>query len=265
MDNLIHYSNLAETILSSNTKYIKDKKIISSFFEKFGENYNIEILQILLTIIDSYYSTNMSKRYFGIEEISESLLKISNNKEGLKHCFKSFLNNPSSNHEMFYLFEKNYGCKKNGQSGGKAISLISKFAYFLLDYQFPIYDSVAKEVLPLISKNGMDKSIVDYVISIKKLNSASGINDYNKLDNLIWLIGKINRGNYSLLIQKDKYLHLVSNIKLQKKVDSEEFDRILFQYVKDNINFLNYVFSNDQIKMITFSFSLNSKNDNTFQ
>jgi hypothetical protein len=72
------------------------------------------------------------------------------------------------------------------------------------------------------------------------------------LDNLLWLIGKINRGNYSLILDKEKYINLVSKIKVIKNQKSEDVDKIIKKYITENINSLNDVFSQNQINMIIF-------------
>ena len=49
-------------------------------------------------------------------------------------------------------------------------------------------------------------------MSIKQLNEFSNINDYNKLDNFLWLLGKIKNGNYSLILPKIEYKKMIKGI-----------------------------------------------------
>lgn len=259
MENLKEKSDLANRILNSNTKYSKDKCSITGYFNQFDDKYSIDIIESQLTIIDSYYSTNMLRRYYGIEDIAASILKISNDKQELIQLFSSFLDNPSKEDDVYKLFVGIYGCNKLGYPFGKAFSLISKYAYFLLEYQFPIYDSIAIEVYPLITGNPLNEDIIEYISDMKQLNVKSGICDYNRLDNLLWLIGKINRGNYSLLLPKDKYLNLVTKFKIDRETKSNKIDEKIFNHIKDNINNLNDILSKDQIEIIKFSIKLKDR------
>ena len=72
MNNLIHYSNLAQTILNQETRYQANKKIIQDIFKTTSVLFK-DTIQFRLTVIDSYYSTQMSKRLYGIEDIAKEL------------------------------------------------------------------------------------------------------------------------------------------------------------------------------------------------
>lgn len=45
----------------------------------------------------------------------------------------------------------------------------------------------------------------NYFIYLKKLNESSHILNYERLDNLLWLIGKIKTGSFSILMDIKKY------------------------------------------------------------
>ena len=64
------YSEIANQILHKKTDYFKDKQIIKKIFTTTGDDHQ-ENIRLRLTIIDSYYSTNMNRRYYGIEHISK--------------------------------------------------------------------------------------------------------------------------------------------------------------------------------------------------
>lgn len=63
---LVKYSSLANKILNNETRYKTNKAIISEVFTMNNPNK----VQFRLTVIDSYYSTQMSKRLYGIEDIA---------------------------------------------------------------------------------------------------------------------------------------------------------------------------------------------------
>lgn len=88
INNLIKYSNLANKILNNETKYKTNKAIISEVFTMNNPNR----VQFRLTVIDSYYSTQMSKRLYGIEDIVKELIKYSDAE--LKLEIDNFLKNP---------------------------------------------------------------------------------------------------------------------------------------------------------------------------
>ncbi len=252
--NLLEKSELANNILENETSYFKDKNIIYGFFTNSKDKLSKEIIESQLTIIDSYYSTNMSRRYYGIEEIAESILKVSNSKDELKSKFIEYANTSNHSIEITNLFHKNYGYTKKGKSLGRSMSLISKYAYFITDFNFPIYDSIVREVYPLVSKGNKlnDSNFNEFVKGIQQLLESTQVKSFNKLDNLLWLIGKIRRGNYSLILSKDKYQKLVKNINLDS-LKSDQVDKAICKHVVKNIDSLSNVFTDRQREIIIFS------------
>ena len=99
------------------------------------------------------------------------------------------------------LFSKEYGIDKSGKPFGKSISLISKYLYFLNGFKFPIYDSLAFISFKLLQQNNLierTKAVNEenYFELINNINLVSSINNYEKLDNLLWLIGKLSKVSY---------------------------------------------------------------------
>ena len=109
LEEIKEMANLAEEILKS-TPYSEDKTDIRKFFEKdFGFSYQ-EIVKIRLTVIDSYYSTNMSMRYYGIKELEERITEknFSSSDNELKRKIELFKENwilqiPKSLHFLMNL------------------------------------------------------------------------------------------------------------------------------------------------------------------
>lgn len=282
MKELKEFANLAGQILHNETKYYIDKEIIRGIFLNTKKNYNLQNIIFRLTIIDSYYSTQMNKRYFGIEDIAEAIWKITvKNENKVSEAFLNFALN-LQNKEISSLFNhKNYGIQKNGTKAGRAISLISKYAYYQTGYKFPIYDSLAKKVYPLIMKkyfppkaqtyNIDSDNILEYIKAINQLKELSAIDNYDKLDNLLWLSGKILAGNFSLIFkEKEKYrafaLKVSNNTNEAKKLvngKQKKFDfsdRILL-YIQENENRLSEIMNSELREFTKFALNLKSGSD----
>lgn len=277
IDNLKQYADLAYDILENNTDYKKGKKIISEIFRFKPNNKEIQYYDIIilrLTVIDSYYSTQMNKRLFGIEDIAKKIREFKTDDFLKKQC-EIFLDNPTeSNSDISRLFEDKFGIHKNGKESGQAASLISKYLYFLMDYKFPIFDSLAIESYKtLIRYNNLNLKRISnrynpsYFENIKTLNLNSNINDYNKLDNFLWLTGKINNGSFSLILNKEKYKefikvsHLdneIERVKKELKENNKKNKRIINDAVSKFLNDNNTenIFEGNLSKFIQFSIRL---------
>ena len=223
---------LAETdVYQVESGFSADKEAILKVFEITKEETKADIL-VRLTLIDSMYSTQMSRRYYALDELAEFLVKLSKGKSGkLKQMFLDFAKDPEKANKLFdlnksNLFSESYGIGKDGSDKGVAISLISKYAYFDTGFQFPIYDSIACEMYPLVwnycgfdkksmpklihSENGRvvgDTTLVEYTkainLLIKKLDCKEL--NYDLLDRFLWFVGKIRRGNLSLVLSREEY------------------------------------------------------------
>ncbi len=257
--NLNLYAELAHSILNSETQYLSNKEIISVLFKNNNSSNFESVVKNRITIIDSYYSTQMSKRLYGIDELAKAISVYSD--DTLKYYTAKFLNSPSEDNIISSLFLKEYGIDKSGKPFGKAISLISKYIYFLNDGNFPIYDSLAIDSYKLLKKNGLiDTKIAinedNYFDYIKQLNSVSKINDYGKLDNLLWLLGKLSKGSFAILMTKEKYESLVVDLSVQlQNIKSKQKDNLIRQHIKE-IYPTSDLFSDNQKTFFDFAFSL---------
>lgn len=211
--------------------FSSDKKAIERIFETTQKRTKEDIL-LRLTVIDSMYSTQMNRRYYALQELAEKLYYLEQ-KKALPDLFNEFISSKRDIHlfdgtidgKKFNLFAENYGIGKDGSDKGVAVSLISKYAYFETDYGFPIYDSIASEMYPKIwSYCGFgkktyqlmikdtdqrivgDKTIISYTQAIDDLiNRLGGNISYDHLDRLLWFVGKIIRGNLSLVLDCEDY------------------------------------------------------------
>ena len=204
---------------NDNSGYSLGKSTILKVF-KATNNYTQEDLLARLTLIDSMYSTQMGRRYYGLEELAAALLSV-HSKKHIKSAFLDFLKNkdmkPFELGKKTNLFTEKYGIGKNGEDKGGAVSLISKYAYFETEFKFPIYDSIVREMYPRIwnycgfpksemlefKYNDMTSFVEMINLMISKLNSTYV--NYDSLDRILWYVGKIYRGNLSLVLSREEY------------------------------------------------------------
>ena len=268
MKELLYYAELAYKFLhEKETSYLAGKKSISLLFNKgfmlkdYSNPNTRLIINARLTLIDSYYSTNVGKmRYFGISDIVESIMEISKSDEDLVLLTKEFQNN-SDISKLEKLLEGNYGYSKNLENKGKATSLLSKYLYFLSDYNFPIYDSIVKKYYkPIVKFFKVELNDASGLGNIKFFHEMEilnkHVNDFNKLDNLIWLFGKIKKGSYSLIVSKEVYEKLISRMKGIHGEDVKDHD--IQKYVGEKLKELEEwkVFNQFQIKFIRFVYNV---------
>ena len=190
------------------SQYSKEKSFISRCFQINAES-QFDKVKLRLHLIDSLYSTQMSKRYYGIEELAETLAQYSDDKL-IEEAYK-YINNENSE-ILDKVFTEKYGYNSIGKKEKKAVSLISKYLYFLTDYQFPIYDSLVKIAYPKVMKEynlktGYTKiTDINFVQALSALNQLSGINDFEKLDNFLWYSQKVENNSFSLICSKEEHL-----------------------------------------------------------
>ena len=194
--------------------YAIEKAFISRCFQtKMEKHY--DNVKLRLHLIDSLYSTQMSKRHYGLEELAKALSHYSDEKLMLEA--HNYVNNETSE-ILDKVFTGKYGYNSVGKKQ-KAVSLISKYLYFLTNYQFPIYDSLVKIAYQDAIKELKDKVIYlkitdgDFVQALSQLNQLSEINNFEKLDNYLWYSQKFRLESYSLILPKVEHLK-----KLRQKI-----------------------------------------------
>jgi hypothetical protein len=159
------------------------------------------------------------------------------------------------------LFSKKYGIRKNLKNGSKQMSLMSKYAYYVLlqnpsvyPLGFPIYDSLAIKMYPKVCNNVGIKpqnipestSIKEYIELLDILREKifgdtdtglfNGYQQYDLLDAYLWRMGKLDEGNYSLLFNKDDYEKFITNIGLSA-INVENYGK----HISDVVNNDNLV------------------------
>lgn len=283
---LVYYAELSYSILhnENSLQYKEDKEAIQLLFSKFNlQNYNEKeaglIIKCRLSLIDSYYSTNVTKfRKYGIDDIIMHIKDFANSDKEFVSKVLNYISSIEKNEwdddKAFYdvssLLETDYGIDKQGKIFGNATSLLSKYCYFITHYNFPIYDSIVMNNYKTIA-NHFEVSLEhckSYVHFDKFISIMVALNhdikNFNKLDNLLWLFGKINMGNYSVILSKEKYLKLIDVTKASVSrlidVKSDEFDELISLYISNNLFRLKdlEVFDNSQVEFIEFVYSINS-------
>lgn len=224
IDNFKKDIELAVNVLKNNTDYILNRELIDKLFE--NNSHSFENICLRLTVIDAFYSTNMSKRLYGIRDLAKAIYDIGNDIQ-IKEQVQKYKSSAEKN-EIKALFDGSYGINKMGNPSGKARSLISKYLYFVTNHDFPIEDSLVKEDLNNIlayygfSKKRKDNDLLLFLISFCRINEIA-IGD---LDNFLWLIGKINKGSLSLIVKKEDYQIIIKKLDIQKANSTDISNRL---------------------------------------
>lgn len=268
-------NELADPNTLEGSGYAINKKTIKDIFNLTQDiKVSKDNIHARLTVIDSMYSTQMNKRYYALEGLAKELYNLQKTCElPLAERFKKFAIDPTDE-GILKIFNKQYGIGKDGKDKGLAVSLLSKYAYYDTNFQFPIYDSIVREryagfwiychfdktEMPQIHKNKIN--IVTFIKAINKLlknlNYTYIPQRYDLLDRLLWFVGKIIRGNLSLILSENEYVELVSEneyVELVEKLnhtreqneDAENNKQIVFQNYKKKL--LNIV-KTDTLKQL---------------
>lgn len=213
-----------------------DKETIKLLFDKTLPEKTHNIVLARLTLIDSMYSTQMNRRYYALDELAtdislfdeKAFIQLAKDYDVEKFELINEKGKKSN------LFAESYGIGKDGKDKGIALSLITKYAYFLTNYQFPIYDSIACEMFPIFWKisggtdanmpkihvNEPKKQTIDgkatmkaYLQGLDALRSRMHNISYDFLDRILWFVGKIRRGNLSLVLSRVQYEQCIDYLK----------------------------------------------------
>ena len=228
---------IAAKITSGGTNlYDKNRDLIKSLFDP-AIPYNVDVVYKRLVVIDALYSTNMNQRYYGIEDMANTIYALSTSDAGLRVLVCNFRNGgfpavPSD--PIAKAFAMSYGIHKNLAPAGSSMSLLSKYFYYLLltdpseRIGFPIYDSLASYMYPIVCKYASvtPRKIVkvktinhlcDYFLALDQLRISIGISsiggslqEFDLLDAYLWRMGKFSGNNFSLLLDKTGYKKLIN-------------------------------------------------------
>lgn len=239
--------------------YTQQRAMINQIFDMTsGANYNVPSIMLRLTVIDSLYSTNAQYSYFSIEEMAKNIHAIGGEEDAVQY-FYTLVNRQDGKlgEDWNNLFSNKYGIRKNCEDGSKQISLMSKYAYYVLiknpeehPLGFPIYDSLAIEMYPLVckkigltpkSKSSISDSIEKYIEALDKVRNTifsektdfNGFQQYDLLDAYLWRMGKVNNGNFSLLLTKTEYEKFIQNLGIRHNKGESNFEEMLYEKFRD--------------------------------
>lgn len=230
--------------LSSNTAFGNNIEIIKRIFRPCPcptcpHQFSKMDIYHRLILIDSLYSTNINRmRSFGLEEMTDTIWDLcddGNGNHSNAHLAQSLsylimLQNQQNVTPLINAFNDEYGYI-NGSKAGKAISLLSKYFYFVAliqqvdDYGFPIYDRIVRNLIRPIEKymgltplsTDLD-NIEKFIVAIKRIVDTlenadpnlwdpqnSGKLKFELLDYFLWHIGKAGEQSYRLLFTQKEY------------------------------------------------------------
>lgn len=212
-----------------------------------GQGYVQDHILLRLVVLNSYYSTNADYSYFSLERLAERIIDETTQFAGKSgklpndYFYDIVLQNlgkPTTIGKDF--FEASYGIQKIGTPGATLKSLISKYAYYcmMMDTKryplgFPIYDSLAREsyhkvmkamgLKPQMVKTLDEGSIGEYISALNELREVifgkgstalfCGLQQFDILDAYLWWMGKLEGGNFSLLLTENEYKMLINYVK----------------------------------------------------
>lgn len=246
--------------------YYKNREIIKSFFDP-TTPYTEDVVYKRLIVIDALYSTNMDRRYYGIEDMASTIYGLSpTDEDGLRKLVREFRDDlftrgvsAGFSDPITAVFDKEYGIHKNLESAGTAMSLLSKYFYFLLltdsteKKGFPIYDRLARDMYPKVCKylyKGNSyrtfvkpvktDQLCDYFLALNELRIAIGIcsvggglQEFDLLDAYLWRMGKFSKNNFSLMLDKADYSSLIKiAVSSVKGISSSDVEDALRKYRK---------------------------------
>lgn len=233
-------------------QYVQQRVIINNAFQCTSSHYDLFAIITRLTIIDSLYSTNARYSYFSIEEMANAIYSLGNEKNASDY----FYSIACGGKDAQGLFCRNYGIRKNLNQGNLMMSLLSKYAFFALSQNptayplgFPIYDSLvcnvytrACKVLCATPAKNIQANIENYVAALEVLRNSlfgtstqlfHGMQQFDILDAYLWRMGKIDNGNFSLLLNKQDYSTFIANINLvNSPLPSSQFDNEVLKQCK---------------------------------
>ena len=218
--------NLVQEILSD-CPYETQKENIIELFKITKNNEKPDIL-LRLFVIDSCYSTNMNKRVFGFEELTDLILKIDSQLNENINVTKFIEIN-------FKLLNQKIGIDKKGNPKGHAFSLITKYIYFRTKFNFPIYDTLVydglvEERLIKRPKNQHQEPSPEFFKKLIDIKDKFGDITFDDLDKYFWVCGKVRNGNLSFFISdiksyKNDFLNKLNLNKEEQNQKSDEFDK----------------------------------------
>lgn len=263
-EELKEFLDLCKKVLDNDkTGYKRDKEFIQKFFtdkDPFKDRDHFEQVRRRLILIDALYSTQVgSKRLYGIDELAKKICELSDTEwvKKFNECLtwedEKWLAK-GDNEPVKNLFNETYGREKSGKKK-HCISLISKYAYFLCGFNFPIYDSLVIKnfntllgaVYPDVEIDRMpqrpDVEFEDFIKCLRKLKGASRLS-YKDIDYILWTYGKLKEQSLSSIvtgIEYENFFHVPYAGVAQNRREDLLMNVELFTFEDDAKNILNTI------------------------
>ena len=157
--------------------YREQEKVVENIFSengvfaKLGRENLQQIVLLKVSVLDSFYSTNLAK--FGIYEVAKHITELE--QKGQIHQ-KIRNANPQNYNELKDIVKQIAECKRKDDKKKVFYSFATKYCFHHNQNAFRIYDSFVREVLVFFNNGKSDKSNAKFNISSKLI----GTNFYGK-------------------------------------------------------------------------------------
>ena len=208
--------------------YREQEKVIENIFSengvfaKLGRENLQQIVLLKVSVLDSFYSTNLAK--FGIYEVAKHIAKLEQ-KDQIHQKIRNA--NPQNYNELKDIVKQIAECKRKDDKKKVFYSFATKYCFHHNQNAFRIYDSFVREVLvvfnngkknntnfadmpsELVGTNFFEKKLIDtklrklenydtFLKAIDRFAEFYGLKNENaqdrrKLDHFLWILGKENR------------------------------------------------------------------------
>ncbi|STP13484.1 hypothetical protein [Helicobacter cinaedi] len=206
--------------------YREQEKVVENIFSengvfaKLGRENLQQIVLLKVSVLDSFYSTNLAK--FGIYEVAKHITKLEQ-KDQIHQKIRNA--NPQNYNELKNIVKQIAECKRKDDKKKVFYSFATKYCFHHNQNAFRIYDSFVREVLvffnngksdtsnkfadipsELVGTNFYGKKLIDtklrklenydtFLKAIDRFAKFYGLKNENTrdLDHFLWILGKENR------------------------------------------------------------------------
>ena len=206
--------------------YREQEKVVENIFSengvfaKLGRENLQQIVLLKVSVLDSFYSTNLAK--FGIYEVAKHITKLEQ-KDQIHQKIRNA--NPQNYNELKNIVKQIAECKRKDDKKKVFYSFATKYCFHHNQNAFRIYDSFVREVLVFFNNGKSDKNNAKFNISSKLVGTnfygkkltnkelkdydtyntfLQAIDEFAKhyglenentrdLDHFLWILGKENR------------------------------------------------------------------------
>ena len=236
----------------------KDKKNISNLIKKTAEFFDgnshlckteefitgvfkqKDNIRERVIILDSLYSTNLSKTIYQIDDLVERLKKEEKEHAGFKNKKFEDIIKLRIFQDSFGIKEKNNKPEKDeeGLSGKKPLSFLTKYFYFLTEFKFPIRDSFIVDSLKDLRLSKFKLTTDNFFKEIIEIKNELNCT-FKELDKFLWLYGKMKphgkekKPSFTTFLNKEQFQN--NKDKIAKFYESENYNLANFEKILTNV------------------------------